>query len=180
MGSQHISLSYASASFQGGSRDKGGQLCYDKGDGCCLGRTLGIGWNPRTPEFSEGGLEGRNRDRVKQLQEELLEEGRRKAEALEELRRGEPAIANPPPPERNGEERRHKDRDAERSRYGDVPHHSDGRRDRDRDRDRHGHRDRDRDADRRDDDRVSGSQHPCRVGPKHEGFVWSTMPFGTW
>lgn len=123
-----------------------------------------MGW-PRTPggvgTFLMGAWRVRTRERARQLQEELLEEGRKKAEVLDELRRGEAAIANPPPPERNGEERRHKDRDAERGRYGDVPHHSDGRRDRERDRDRHGYRDRDRDADRRDDDRVSGPHNPC-------------------
>jgi hypothetical protein len=89
------------------------------------------------------------RERARQLQEELLEEGKRKAEALEAARKAEAAVQNPPPPERNGDDRRYRDRDAERSgRGGDIPRHSEGRRDGERDRARHGHGDRDRDRDR--------------------------------
>lgn len=102
------------------------------------------------------------RDRAKQLQEELLEEGRRKAEALEEAHRLEAAVQNPPPPDRNGDDRRYRDRDGERGRGGDVPRHSDGRRDSERDRARHGYGDRDNNR-RHDYDRT--------VGPMLEPFL---------
>eukprot|EP00884_Botryococcus_braunii_P019060 jgi/Botrbrau1/5838/Bobra.0366s0019.1 len=97
-----------------------------------------------------------SRERARQLQEELLEEGRRKAEALEGARRAEAAVQNPPPPDRNGD-----DRDAERGRGGDAPRHSDGRRDGERDRARHGYGDRDHDR-RHDQDRLENGHRKRR------------------